>query len=81
MSKKKKNSIKIFLKYVHNGNPAINDITLITRPSKQLFYSVKQIWKIDSDKSFFILSTNKGLQTLEGCKKLNIGGEAFLTIN
>lgn len=81
MSKEKKHSIKIFLKYVHNGKPAISNITLVTRPNKRLFYSVKQIWKIDSDKSFFIFSTNKGLQTIEGCKKLKIGGEAFITIN
>tara|TARA_B110000238_G_scaffold189517_1_gene221693 strand:- start:1202 stop:1342 length:141 start_codon:yes stop_codon:yes gene_type:complete len=46
-----------------------------------MYYSVKQIWKIDSSKTFLIISTNKGLKTLVECKKLKIGGEPFLIIN
>nr|QUS63594.1 ribosomal protein S8 [Haslea silbo]QUS63797.1 ribosomal protein S8 [Haslea silbo] len=74
------NSIKIFLKYV-NGQPAINTIKLITKPGRRVYYSVKQIWKIDSNETFIIFSTNKGLKTIKECKKLNIGGEAFILIN
>jgi ribosomal protein S8 len=45
------------------------------------FIQIKQIWKIDSNKTFLIISTNKGLKTLMECKKLKIGGEPFLIIN
>jgi small subunit ribosomal protein S8 len=71
---------KIFLKYV-NGRPAINNIKLITRPGRRVSYSIKQIWKIDSSKNFIIFSTDKGLKTIDSCKKLKIGGEPFITIN
>lgn len=81
ISKKNRNLIKIFLKYVDNGKPAINNIKLVTRPGKRVFYSIKQIWKIDSSKNFFIFSTNKGLLSIESCKKLKIGGELFIVVN
>ena len=81
ISKKDNNSIKIFLKYNNDGKPAINNIKLITRPGRRVYYSIKQIWKIDSSKNFIIFSTNKGLKTINSCKKLKIGGEPFILIN
>ena len=81
LPKKNEDPIKVFLKYVGNEKPAINNIKSITKPGKRVFYSVKQIWKIDSNKNFLVFSTNKGLQTIEGCKKLKVGGEPFIIIN
>ena len=72
--------IKIFLKY-NNEEPVIKSIKLITKPGRRVYYSIKQIWKIDSTKNFIIFSTNKGLKTIIDCKKLKIGGEPFLIIN
>jgi len=72
--------IKIFLKY-KNGQPVINSLNLISKPSRRIYYSVKQIWKIDSSKSFIIFSTNKGLKSVIECKKLKIGGEPVIIIN
>jgi small subunit ribosomal protein S8 len=74
------NRLKIFLKY-KNGNPVINSIQLISKPSKRIYWSIDQIWKIDSSKTFIIFSTNKGLKTIIECKKLKIGGEPFIVIN
>ena len=73
------NKIIIFLKY-NNKKPVINSIKLISKPSRRLYYSIKQIWKIDSSKSFIIFSTNKGLKSISECKKLRIGGEPYLII-
>jgi len=77
---KNKNQIKIFLKY-KSGQPVINSCNLISKPSRRVYYSIKQIWKIDSSKSFIIISTNKGLKSIVECKKLKIGGEPVLIIN
>lgn len=74
------NKLKIFLKY-KNNRPAINSIKFISKPSRQIYYSINQIWKIDSSKSFIIFSTNKGLKSIVDCKKLNIGGEPIIVIN
>jgi small subunit ribosomal protein S8 len=72
--------LKIFLKYL-NEKPAINSIKVISKPSRRVFYTIKQIWKLDSSKSFIIFSTNKGLKSIIECKKLKIGGEPFIIIN
>ena len=72
--------LKIFLKY-KNKIPVINSIKIISKPSRKIYYSVKQIWKIDSNKSFIIFSTNKGLKSINDCKKIGIGGEPFVSIN
>lgn len=74
------NKLKIFLKY-NGGKPVINNIKLVSKPSKKVYWSINQIWKIDSSKTFIIFSTNKGLKTIVDCKKLNIGGEPYIIIN
>jgi small subunit ribosomal protein S8 len=72
--------LKIFLKYTKN-NPVIQSIKSVSKPGSRIYYSIKQIWKIDSSKTFLIISTNQGLKTLINCKKLKIGGEPFFIIN
>lgn len=74
-------SLKIFLKYIENGKPSINNIKAISKPGRRISYSLKQIWKIDSSKTLIIFSTNQGLKTLSECKKLQLGGEPIVTIN
>ena len=76
---KQQNKIKIFLKY-RNGNPVINSLVAITKPSLRKYYSLNQLWKIKSNSGLLIISTNKGLYSLEECKKLRLGGELFLLI-
>lgn len=77
----KTQTIIISLKYYNDSRPAINSIKLVTTPNNRIYYSAKQIWKIDSNSSFLIISTPKGLKSITECKKLNIGGEPFITLN
>jgi small subunit ribosomal protein S8 len=81
IEKTEKAKIKIFLKYVENGKPSINNIKVISKPGRRIYYSLKQIWKIDSNETLIIFSTNQGLKTLSECKKLKLGGEPLITIN
>lgn len=76
-----KENLKIFLKYVENGKPSINNIKVISKPGRRIYYSSKQIWKLDSSKTLIIFSTNQGLKTLSECKKQNIGGEPLVIVN
>ena len=80
ISSENPDKLKIFLKY-KDDKPAINSIKLISKPSLRVYYSLKQIWKIDSSKSFIIFSTNKGLKSITECKKLKLGGEPYIVIN
>jgi small subunit ribosomal protein S8 len=72
--------LKIFLKY-KDGQPIINAIKPISKPSRKIYYSAKQLWKIDSGKQVIIISTNQGMKSLVSCKKLNLGGEPLISIN
>jgi small subunit ribosomal protein S8 len=78
--KNSQNRLKIFLKYV-NGIPAIRSFNIISKPSKKVYYSTKQIWKIQSNQNLLIVSTSKGLKSLLNCKKANLGGESLVIIN
>jgi len=71
--------LKIFLKY-NNGNPIINSIKLISKPSRHIYYSVSQLWKLNSKKSLIVLTTSKGLMTIYECKKTRIGGTIVFII-
>lgn len=72
--------LKIFLKYTKN-DPVITKLKSISKPSRRVYYTLKQIWKIDSNKTFVILSTNQGLKSIVDCKKQRIGGEPLVIIN
>jgi small subunit ribosomal protein S8 len=74
------NTIKIFLKY-NQGKPVINSLKLISKPGHRIYYSATQIWKIDSNRTFIIFTTNQGLLTISDCKKLKVGGEPLVSIN
>jgi len=73
------NLIKIFLKY-QNKKPVINSLKIITKPGKRKYCSIKQLWKIKYNSGIIILSTNKGIMSINECKKLKIGGELFIII-
>jgi small subunit ribosomal protein S8 len=75
-----KNTLKIFLKY-KNGQPVIKSINVISKPSRRIYCSAKQLWKLDSSKQLTIISTNKGLKSCIDCKKLNLGGELLISVN
>ena len=71
---------KIFLKYSKSGKPTINSLKFLSKPGKRVYLNTKQIWKINSNKSFLILSTHKGLKSIYECKKYKIGGELIALI-
>ena len=73
--------IEIFLKYSRTGKPVINSLNCLSQPGHRLYYSAKQIWKLDSSKTFIIFSTNQGLKTINQCKKCKIGGEPLVIIS
>ena len=76
---KKKNTLKIYLKYNKNL-PVISSLNSLTKPGKRIYYSLNQLWKINSTKGLLIISTNKGLLTLSDCKKFKVGGEPIVIV-
>jgi len=70
---------KIYLKYFNN-NPVIKQISAVTKPSKRVFISIKDLWKINNLLGVLVVSTSKGILSDKKCRKLNVGGEVFCVI-
>lgn len=81
ISSQNNNNLEIFLKYTKNGKPVINSLKFLSKPGQRVYYSSKQIWKLDSSKTFIIFSTNHGLKSINECKKNKVGGEPLVIIN
>ena len=73
------NLLKIFLKY-KNKNPVINSLKVISKPRFHLYYSATQLWKLKSKKTLIILTTTKGLLTVNECKRIKTGGKLLFII-
>lgn len=74
-----KKKLKIFLKY-ENNQSSIKNLKIISKSTWWVYYSINQIYKIEKSKSFIVFSTNFGLNTIEKCKKLWVGGEPIIVI-
>lgn len=79
ISKNNLKTIKIFLKY-KNGFPVISLMKVLSKPSLRIYYSVKQLWKLDSSKGIIILSTSKGFMSNNDCKNFFLGGEPIILV-
>ena len=79
ISKTNLKTVKIFLKY-KNGKPVINSLKSVSKPSLRIYYSAKQLWKLNFNQGILLISTTKGFLSINECKNLKIGGEPFLII-
>lgn len=73
----KKNMI-INLKY-EEGNPAITDIKVYSKPGMRLYISYKNLKPVLSGYGYSILSTSKGIMTDREAKKVKLGGELLFS--
>jgi len=71
---------KVYCKYLGSGEPVITNIRFLSTPGKKFSYTVDQLWKLRLNGSLIVLSTSKGLQSLQDCKKQNIGGEILFVV-
>jgi ribosomal protein S8 len=79
LSRKDPKMFEIFLKY-HLNNSVIKHLISIKKPSYKTYCSVKQLCKLNFSLGLILISTHKGILTLNSCKKLNIGGELLCLI-
>lgn len=71
--------IKVFLRY-HKNKSAIVEIKRISKPSKRIYSSVKNIKPLYNGFGVYLLSTVKGIVTDHLAKELNVGGELLCYI-
>ncbi|MEK7495406.1 MAG: 30S ribosomal protein S8 [Patescibacteria group bacterium] len=73
----KKNMV-IKLKY-EEGNPAITDVKIYSKPGMRLYISYKNLKPVLSGFGYSVLSTSKGIMTDKEAKKAKLGGELLFS--
>jgi len=73
-----KKNIIINLKY-EEGNPAITDVKIYSKPGMRLYISYKNLKPVLSGFGYSVLSTSKGIMTNREAKKAKLGGELLFS--
>ncbi|MEK7097001.1 MAG: 30S ribosomal protein S8, partial [Patescibacteria group bacterium] len=73
-----KKNIIINLSY-EEGNPAITDVKIFSKPGMRLYISYKNLKPVLSGFGYSILSTSKGIMTDREAKKAKLGGELLFS--
>jgi len=78
-SKSYPNMYKIFLPG-SGFNIAKPHMTPLSKPSRRVYVSAQDLWKLNTGLSVLILSTSKGIISDKDSRRLGVGGEAFCII-
>jgi small subunit ribosomal protein S8 len=79
LSQKNPKNFEIFLKY-YKKNSVIKVLKSVSKPSLKIYCTIKELWKFNYNLGNIFISTNKGILTINHCKKFNIGGEILCII-
>jgi len=74
-----KSEIEIELKY-YEGAPVIRELTLVSKPGRRVYVSVKSIPQVANGLGISILSTPKGVMADHQAREQNVGGELLCRI-
>jgi small subunit ribosomal protein S8 len=72
--------IKIFLKYDETGEPIINGLKRVSKPSCRVYAKNDKIPLVQNGYGINILSTSKGVMTDKQARKMKVGGEILCAI-
>ena len=69
------NSVRIFLRYSGQGEPAINDVKRISKPGRRVYRRAGEIQPVRNGLGVGIVSTSQGLLTDAQARERKVGGE------
>lgn len=73
--------LRLYLKYSEENQPAILNLTRISKPGRRVYIKAEEIAPIYNNIGIWIISTSKGIITNKTAKKLNVGGEILCEIS
>jgi small subunit ribosomal protein S8 len=76
----KKGTLTVFLKYGPDGEKVINTIKRVSKPSRRIYRSSKEIAKVLNGFGAEIYTTNQGILSDRECRHKKVGGEVLLMI-
>ena len=69
------NSVRIFLRYSGQGEPAINNVKRISKPGRRVYRRAGEIQPVRNGLGVGIVSTSQGLLTDGQARERKVGGE------
>ena len=69
------NSVRIFLRYSAQGEPAINNVKRISKPGRRVYRRAGEIQPVRNGLGVGIVSTSQGLLTDGQARERKVGGE------
>lgn len=71
---------KVTIIFCVSSNNYFETLQIFSKPSNSIYFSNKDLILLPNKQKNFFVSTDKGFQTLIGCKKLKLGGKLYFTI-
>ena len=73
-------AVEIILKYDESKTPVIDEIKIISKPSRRMYVNYEKIKTSKQGYGKYFLSTNKGILTGEEARREKVGGELLFEI-
>lgn len=78
--KKNKKNIEVRLAYENDGEPRIQYLQRVSRPSKRIYLPCEKIYPVQYGKGIEIISTPKGVLSNKEARKERVGGEIICKV-
>lgn len=76
----KQGILRIFLKYNEKGQPVIEGLKRISKPSRRVYAGYDEIPKVLNGFGISIVSTSKGIMADKKARKMKVGGEILCAV-
>ena len=80
MEDNKQGQIKIYLKYLDDGKPVMENLKRISKPGLRQYVPAKKVKSVMGGVGIAILSTSKGLLTDREAREQGVGGELICQV-
>jgi len=77
----KQDLLRVTLKYGPAGEQVIHNITRVSKTSRRVYSSMKDLPKVMGGLGIGIVSTSKGIFSDGKCRQLNVGGELLCSVS
>ncbi len=75
-----KSYLRLLLRYGPRQQPALREITRVSKPGRRLYASARQLPEVANGLGIAILSTSRGILTDKEARRLGVGGEILCTV-
>ncbi len=71
---------KVFLRYTHDGEPVIREVTRLSKPGRRVYRRSEEIKPYKGGLGLTLVSTSKGVVTDKQARELGVGGELVCSV-